>query len=171
MAAKRRTLKTILLNSASRKSFRLVTRDELARVGLSPNTKLLVPKTLMRVTRKTAAIKPSELKKVTKTRGSKREKALERAASKIVKLDKTVTQQTVKRQKRRDSTFSNVEKATATNKRAASQTRAQQFDREFLSKVQGDISKGTPIKRAGGKRKGKIIADSAWRYGSVSVVE
>jgi hypothetical protein len=162
MATKRRTLRTILQNTASRKAFRFVTRDELTRVGLSPNTKLLVPKTLMRVTKKTAAIKPSELKKVAKTRGVKRDKALERAASKIVKLDKTASQQIVKRQKRRDTEFSKAEKTTATNRRSATQTRAQQFDREFLAKVQGDISKGTPIKRAGGKRKGQasLIARS-----------
>ena len=84
MAAKRRTLRTILQSSASRKSFRFVSKDELTRVGLSPNTKLLVPKGLKRVTIKTAAIKPSELKKVAKARGAKREKLLERAASKIV---------------------------------------------------------------------------------------
>ena len=152
--AKRRTLRSILLNSASRKSFRLVSRHELTRVGLSPNTKLLVPKTLKRVTSKTAAIKPSELSKVARTRGAKREKALERAASKIVSLDKTASQQTVNRQKRRDTEFSKVEQ---TNKRVASQPRrSQEFTAQFLVKVQADIANGTLIKKAGGKNRGKI---------------
>jgi hypothetical protein len=163
--AKRRTLKTILLNSASRKSFRFVSRDELTRVGLTPSTKLLVPKTLKRVTKKTAAIKPSELSKVAKARGAKRDKALERAASKIVTLDKTATQQTVRRQKRRDTEFSNAEKTTATNKRVARQVRSQEFTAHFLAKVQADISKGALIKKAGGKNKGKaslrVRSDSA----------
>jgi hypothetical protein len=154
--AKRRTLRTILLNSASRKSFRFVTRDELTRVGLSPNTKLLVPKTLKRVTKKTTAIKPSELSKVANTRGTKRDKALERAASKIVKLDKAATQQTVRKRKRRDTEFSKAEKATTTNKRSSRQAHAQEFSAHFLARVQADISKGTLINEAGGKNKGKV---------------
>jgi hypothetical protein len=153
--AKRRTLRSILLNSASRKSFRLVSRHELTRVGLSPNTKLLVPKTLKRVTSKTVGIKPSELSKLAKLRGAKREKALERAASKIVNLDKTASQQTVKRQKRRDTEFSKADK-TATNKRAASQARSQGFTAQFLAKVQADIANGTLIKKAGGKNRGNV---------------
>jgi hypothetical protein len=156
MAAKRRSLKTILQSTTSRKAFRLVTKDELTRVGLSANTKLLVPKTLMRVTKKTAAIKPSELKKVGKARGAKREKLLERAASKIVKLDKVSSRQTVKRQKRRDATFSNDEKAAATTKRAVRQNRNQEFTEHFLASVKADIANGTIIYKAGGKRKGKF---------------
>jgi hypothetical protein len=163
--AKHRTLRSILLNSASRKSFRLISRDELTRVGLSPNTKLLVPKTLKRVTLKTVAIKPSELSKVAKTRGAKREKALERAASKIVSLEKTASQQIVKRQKRRDTEFSKAEKKTATNKRVASQPRSQEFTAQFLAKVQADIANGTLIKKAGGKNRGtvslRVRSDSA----------
>jgi hypothetical protein len=154
--AKRGTLRSILLNSASRKSFRFVSRDELTRVGLSPNTKLLVPKTHKRVTLKTVAIKPSELSKVAKVRGAKREKALERAASKIVSLDKTASQQTVNRQKRRDTEFSKVEKKTATNKRVASQPRSHAFTAQFLAKVQADIANGTLIKKANGKNRGKV---------------
>jgi hypothetical protein len=154
--AKRRTLRSILLNSASRKSFRFVSRNELTRVGLSPNTKLLVPKTLKRVTKKTAAIKPSELSKVAKTRGTKRDKALERAASKIVSLDKSASQQTVRRQKRRDTEFSNAERTTATSKRAVRQERNQEFTARFLDKVRVDIARGTLIKKAGGKNNGKL---------------
>src|ERR1700722_10723000 len=137
MAAKRRTLRTILQSSASRKAFRFVSKDELTRVGLSPNTKLLVPKGLKRVTIKTAAIKPSELKKVAKARGAKREKLLERAASKIVKL-------------------ANAEKTTATNKRAVRQERPQEFTALFIAKVQADVARGTSIKKAGGKNRGKF---------------
>jgi hypothetical protein len=165
MAAKRRTLKTILLDSASRKSFRLVTRDELTRVGLNPNTKLLVPKLLKRVTKKTAAIKPSELSKVAKTRGAKRDKALERAAAKIVTLDKSASQQIVKRQKRRNTEFSSAQEKTVANKRAVRQARNQEFTADFLARVQRDIAKGTPIAKAGGKNKGKrslrVRSDSA----------
>jgi hypothetical protein len=153
--AKRRTLRSILLNSASRKSFRLVSRHELTRVGLNPNTKLLVPKTLKRVTPRTVAIRPSELSKVAKTRGAKREKALERAASKIVNLDKTASQQTVKRQKRRDTEFGRPDKI-ATDKRAASQARPHEFTAQFLAKVQADIANGTLIKKAGGKNRSKV---------------
>ena len=155
MATKRRTLKSILQNSASRKALRFVTRDELTRVGLSPNTKLLVPKTLKRVTKKTAAIKPSELKKVGNSRGAKREKLLERAASKVITLDKTATQQTVKRQKRRDTEFSNAEKQTVADKRVARRARHQDFTSDFLAKVRADIARGTVIKKADGKNKGK----------------
>jgi hypothetical protein len=161
MATKRRTLKTILQSSASRKALRFVTRDELTRVGLSPNTKLFVPKTLKRVTKKTAAIKPSELKKVGKSRGAKREKLLQRAASKIVTLDKTATQQTVKRQKRRDTEFSNAEKQSGIARRA----RAESFPAYFLQQTQADASNGTRIQKAGGKNKGKpslrVRSDSA----------
>src|ERR1700730_14768118 len=107
--AKRRTLRTILQSTASRKAFRFVTRDELTRQGLNPNTKLLVPKELKRFTKKSPAVKSSDLSKVAKTRGVKREKALERAAPKIVNADKLATQQTVKRRKRRDTQFSNAE--------------------------------------------------------------
>jgi hypothetical protein len=113
MATKRRTLKTILQSTTSRKAFRLVSRDELTRVGLSHNTKLLVPKTLKRVTLKTVTIKPSELSKVAKARGAKREKLLERAASKIASVKKTATQQTVKRQKRRDTKIETAAKQTS----------------------------------------------------------
>jgi hypothetical protein len=127
----------------------------LTRVGLSANTKLLVPKTLKRVTKKTAAIKPSELKKVGKARGAKREKLLERAASKIIKLDKAATQQTVKRRKRRDTEFSSAEKQTATNNSATRRARNQEFTADFLAKMQADIARGTAIKKAGGKNKGK----------------
>jgi hypothetical protein len=155
MATKRRTLKTILQSSVSRKALRFVTRDELTRVGLSPNTKLLVPKTLKRVTKKTAAIKPSELKKVGNSRGAKREKLLERAASKVISLDKTATQQTVKTQKRRDTEFSNAEKQTVTDKRVARRARDQEFTANFLTSVKHDIAHGTLIKQAGGKNKGK----------------
>jgi hypothetical protein len=154
--AQRRTLRSILLNSASRKSFRFVSRDELTRVGLSPNTKLLEPKTLKRVTSKTVAIKPSELSTVAKTRGAQRETALERAASKIVSLDKTASQKTVKRQKRRDTEFSKAENKTVTNRRVASQARSQEFTAQFLAKVQADIANGTLIKKAGGKNRGKV---------------
>ena len=156
MAARRRTLRTILQSTASRKSFRFVSKGELTRVGLSPNTKLLVPKGLKRVTIKTAAIKPSELKKVAKARGAKREKLLERAASKIVKLDKAASQQTVKRQKRRDTTLANAEKTTATNKRAVRQERPKEFTALFIAKVQADVARGTSIKKAGGKNRGKF---------------
>jgi hypothetical protein len=153
--AKRRTLRTILQSTASRKAFRFVTRDELTRQGLNPNTKLLVPKELKRFTKKSPAIKSSDLSKVAKTRGVKREKALERAAPKIVNADKLATQQTVKRQKRRDTQFSNAEKTTATSKRAVKQQRNQEFTTNFLASVQRDITRGTLIKKAGGKNKGK----------------
>jgi hypothetical protein len=154
--AKHRTLRSTLLNSASRKSFRLVSRDELTRAGLSLNTKLLVPKTVKRVTLKTVAITPSELRKIAKTRGAKRDKALERAASKIVSLNETASQQTVKRQKRRNTEFSKVEKKTTTDKRAASHPRSQEFTAQFLAKVQADIINGTLIQKAGGKNRGKV---------------
>src|ERR1700723_2373711 len=97
MAAKRRTLRTILQSSASRKSFRFVSKDELTRVGLSPNTKLLVPKGLKRVTIK-----------------------------------------------------------TATNKRAVRQERPKEFTALFIAKVQADVARGTSIKKAGGKNRGKF---------------
>ena len=78
-----------------------------------------------------------------KARGAKREKLLERAASKIVKLDKAASQQTVKRQKRRDTTLANAEKITATNKRAVRQERPQEFTALFIAKVQADVARGT----------------------------
>jgi hypothetical protein len=155
MAAKRRTLRTILQSTASRKSFRFVSKDELTRVGLSPNTKLLVPKTLKRVTKNTEAIKPSELKKVGKSRGAKREKLLERAASKIVKLDKASSQQTVKRQKRRDTEFVKAEKSTATQKGITRRARADNFPAYFTDRMLADAAKKTRIDKAGGKNKGK----------------
>jgi hypothetical protein len=155
MATKRHTLRTILQGSASRKALRLVSKDELTRVGLSPNTKLLVPKTLQRVTLKTVTIKPAELSKAAKARGPKRDKLLQRAASKIVGVDKTATQQTVRRQKRRGNTFANAEKITATTKCAVRQQRNRKFTADFIAKVQADIARGTLIKKAGGKDKGK----------------
>jgi hypothetical protein len=157
MATKRRTLRTILQGSASRKALRLVSKDELTRVGLSPNTKLLVPKTLKRVTLKTATIKPSELSKVAKARGAKREKLLQRAASKIVSVNKTATQQTVKRQKRRDTQLSSDTTSSSAKKRANRQARSQEFTAEFLAKVQADIARGAVIEKAGGKNKGKRL--------------
>jgi hypothetical protein len=138
MATKRRTLRTILQSSASRKSFRFVSKDELTRVGLSLNTKLLVPKTLKRITKKTAAIKPSELKKVGKARGAKREKLLERAASKIIKLDKASSQQTVKRQKRRDTEFVKAERQEATQKGVTRRARADNFPAYFIDQTLAD---------------------------------
>jgi hypothetical protein len=155
MATKRRTLRTILQGSASRKALRFVSKDELTRVGLGPNTKLLVPKTLKRVTKKTAAIKPSELKKVGKSRGAKREKLLERAASKIIKLDKASSQQTVKRQKRHDAEFIKAEKSTATQKGVTRRARADNFPAYFMDQVLADAAKRTRIDKAGGKNKGK----------------
>jgi hypothetical protein len=153
--ATRRTLRTTLQTTTSRKAFRFVSSDELTRVGLSPNTKLLVPKTLKRVTKKTAAIKPSELKKVGKARGAKREKLLQRAASKIVKLDKVSSQQTVRRQKRRDTEFLQAEKTTAAQKGIARRARADSFPARFVEQARLDAAKGTRIVKAGGKDKDK----------------
>jgi hypothetical protein len=153
--ATRRTLRTILQTTTSRKAFRFVSSDELTRVGLSPNTKLLVPKTLKRVTKKTVAIKPSELSKASKVRGSKRDKALERAATKITSLDKAASQQTVRGQKRRDTSFANAEKQTATQKGIARRARTDSFPARFVEQARLDAAKGTRIVKAGGKDKDK----------------
>ena len=153
--AKRRTLRTILLNTAGRTAFRFITKDELKRVGLSPNTKLLVPKTQKRVTKNTPVIKPYELRKVSKARGVKREKALERAASKIVSLDKTASTQTVRRQKRRDAGYAKAEKQTVARKGIARRARAETFPTYFIEQARADAGKRTLIYKAGGKNKGK----------------
>ena len=109
MARRRTLIHSTLLNTASRKAFRYVSKDELQRIGLNANTKLLVPKTQKRVTKNTQTIPQAVLKAVSKTRGVNRDKALERAASKIVSLDNAASKQTVQRQKRRDASFTKAE--------------------------------------------------------------
>ncbi len=149
MAKSRSLIHSTLSNTASRKAFRYVSKDELKRIGLNTNTKLLVPKTQKRVTKNTKAIPQSVLKAVSRTRGAKREKTLEKAASKIVSLDNAASKQTVQRQKRRDAAITKTEKQSTARKVGA-------FPEEFLIRVKADAANRTRVAKADGKNKGAV---------------
>ncbi len=152
MAKARSLLDRLLLKTARRKAFRPVSKDELERIGLNTNTKLFVPKSQKRVTKATKAIPQAVLNAVSKSRGAKRDKALELAASKIVSLDKAASAQTVKRQKRRDAALEKVAKQRRA--RPPSPGKGETFPAYFLERMKADAAKRTRIEKADGKNKG-----------------
>lgn len=154
MARRRTLIHSTLLTTASRKAFRFVSKDELKRIGLNTNTKLLVPKRQKHVAKKTQTIPQSVLNAVSKTRGAKRDKALELAASKIVALDKAASAQTVKRQKRRDAALEKV--AEQRRAQPSAPRKGETFPAYFLERVKADAAKRTRIEKADGKNKGSV---------------